>query len=413
MKKLAFLTLIFAIILAGCGTSTSKKEKELNDDYDKNDYLKLVSSNNDLGFQMIHLLAKGDNENVFVSPTSLMMALSMLYNGADGDTKEELAKLLASKDISTEELNKANASLLEMLKKDAEKVEVNIANSLWINDKFEFQDEFVEQTDQYYLAELQEIDILDPKAAKLINDWVSDATKEKITEIVDDQLDPSTVAILINAIYFNGKWEHEFNKDFTEDRVFYLANGEEKEVPFMTLHHKLDYLETDEFQAVKLPYGEGEMSMNIFLPKEDIALNELVPEFTAKNWKVWENEFEEKEGSVYLPKFSLEYETILNDLLIELGVETAFTDQANLEKLVKEAEDLYVSQVKQKTYIDVDEEGTEAAAVTSIEVKEMSAPVDEDEPFNMEVNRPFLFTITDNETNTNLFVGAIQFPEQK
>src|SRR5699024_2289872 len=119
-----------------------------------------------------------------------------------------------------EELNKANASLLNMLEKDAEKVEVNIANSLWINDEFEFQDDFVEQTDQYYLAELQEIDILDPNAAKLINNWVSDATKEKITEIVDDPLDPSTVAILINAIYFNGKWEHEFNKDFTEDRVF-------------------------------------------------------------------------------------------------------------------------------------------------------------------------------------------------
>jgi len=233
---------------------------------------------------------------------------------------------------------------------------------------------------------------------------------DKIEEIVDSPLDANLVAVLINAIYFKGSWTQEFDKNETTNRPFQVPGGSIKDVPLMTTKAEFDYLENEAFQAIRLPYGDGEMSMKVFLPKENSSLEEFSATLTNENWTAWQNEFEAEEGTIYLPKFQLEFEASLNEALKSLGLNSAFDGNANFSKMINEDDQLSITNVKQKTYIDVSEEGTEAAAVTGIEMGITSAPINE--PFVMEVNRPFFFTITDDETDTILFMGSIFNPEQ-
>lgn len=180
----------------------------------------------------------------------------------------------------------------------------------------------------------------------------------------------------------------------------------------MSLKENLAYLENEEFQAVSLPYGEDEsMSMNVFLPKENTSLADFQSQLTNKNWNVWKSEFQKKEGTILLPTFQLEYEAVLNDTLNQLGMADAFNEEkANFSKMIETDDPLWISQIKQKTFIDVNEKGTEAAAATSVEMETTSAPVNE--PFHMEVNRPFFIAITDDETGTILFMGLIANPQE-
>lgn len=415
MKKLLFIVagmMSFLLIITGCGTKTEKSGPIISSDveFGENDYEKITQANNELGFKLIHEVEADENDNLFISPTSLLMALSMVYNGADGETKEEIAQVLQVEGIDVDELNRANASFITKLDKNADKVLLKTANSIWLNENYHFQDNFAKNNKDFFNAEINEIDILDVDSAKQINDWVKAATNDKIEEIVEAPLNPHLVTLLINAIYFKGDWKYEFDKKLTENDAFLLADGTTKEVPLMTLQEDLLYMENEQFQAVKLPYGEGEMGMTIFLPKDDSNLEAFAQSLSNENWKTWASEFSATEGTIVLPKFQLEYEVLLKESLKSLGMTTAFNEQANLSKMIKEDDSLWISEVKQKTFIEVDEEGTEAAAVTSVEVKVTSAPADG--PFRMIVNRPFFFTITDDETGAVLFLGSIENPQQ-
>ena len=376
--------------------------------FGQDDYKKINSANNELGFKLLAEVEEDENNNVFISPTSLLMALSMVYNGADGVTKEEIASALQAEGIDVNELNKANASLMTMLHKDSKQIQLNVANSIWLNENFHFQDSFAQNNKDYFNAKIQEIDITSSKSPRLINDWVKNSTNGKIKDIVEDPLQPETVAILINAIYFNGDWKYPFEKANTVKRPFYLSDGTTKDVSLMTLRKRLAYMENENFQAVTLPYGNGEMSMKIFLPKEGISLDEFQKTLTNENWTAWNADFDANEGTILMPKFHLEYDVELNNSLKKLGMNSAFNDDANFSKMIIEPEPIWISKVKQKTFINVDEKGTEAAAVTSITTESGSAPIDD--PFYMEVNRPFFFTITESETNTILFMGSISNP---
>ncbi|RNF41212.1 hypothetical protein EEX84_02370 [Planococcus salinus] len=247
---------------------------------------------------------------------------------------------------------------------------------------------------------------MDPASADLINAWVSDATNGKIEEMASKPLPGSLVTMLLNAIYFNGSWQFPFSEELTEEQPFYLSDGSTADVPLMTLRSELSYLETKNFQAVSLPYGEGEMNMHVFLPAEDSSLDKFKASMSEEKWAAWLTEFKAKEGTVMLPKFELEYEVNLNNTLQRLGMETAFSS-VDLSNMFEESSGLFISEVKQKSYIDVNEKGTEAAAATSIMVEE-SGPAEP--PFEMNVNRPFFFAITDEETGVILFMGSIENP---
>ena len=414
-QRVALFLMVFVLLfVTGCGTGAGKNSEvlEISNDvkFGEKDYEQVVSAINELGFKLVAGVEADENNNMFISPMSLFMALSMVYNGADGVTKEEIAKTLQVEGIEVNELNKANASMMSMLDKETDQIQLDAANSIWLNEAYHFQKDFAEHNKVYFNAEIEEIDITNSKSPKRINDWVKNSTNNKIKEIVDSPLDPNLVAILINAIYFKGNWAYEFDEKETVTRSFKLEDGATKDVPLMVLNEKLAYMENEDFQAVTLPYGDGEMSMKVFLPRENVSLDEFKKTVTNENWTLWNTEFNFKNGMIMLPKFQLEYEVLLNEMLKELGMNSAFGEDANFTKMIKEEDPVWISGVKQKTFIDVNEEGTEAAAVTSITMETTSMVIDE--PFQMEVNRPFFLTITDDETDTILFMGSIANPQE-
>jgi len=414
MKKLAVLFSlgIFFAVAAGCGMNTEgdSPSREVTDEvnFDIEDYKKIIPANNELGFNLLPEVEADHNGNTFISPASLFMALSMIYNGADDVTKEEIAKTLNTEGISIKALNKANASLMAALKKETEDTQLHIANAIWLNEDFHFQKDFAQHTKDYFHAETEEIDISDDKSPVKINDWVSETTNGKIEEIVDAPLNSDLIAILINAIYFKGDWKNEFDKNETEDQPFHLEDGTTKDVALMKLTEDLAYLDNGEFQAISLPYGKGDMSMKVFLPKEDSSLNDFKETLTKQNWEVWNSEFRTQKGTILLPKFQIEYEASLNETLQHLGMKSAFDKDADFSQMIQEDDPMWISQIKQKTFIDVNEEGTEASASTSVEMETTSASIDE--PFHMEVNRPFFIAIVDEETEAIMFIGVINNP---
>lgn len=415
LKKLLIIMMMLSLLLVSCGTtSTSSDSLKISSDveFGKEDYLNIVSSNNELGFQLLAEAPRDKEGNIFISPTSLFMALAMVYNGADGETKEEISKVLNANGLNAEDINKANASLMTILSENAEQIQLSIANSIWLNESYHFQEEFASTSRDYFNAEIKEIIIEDAQSPKVINDWVNKATNGKIGEIVGEELNPEFVTMLINAIYFYGGWTYPFEASLTKAHEFTLEGGSTKDVPLMELHEHLFYMENNLFQAVSLPYGQNEnIRMEVFLPNESISLGEFEKMLTYENWQEWRGSFAETEGTILLPKFKLEYEVELKETLESLGMSSAFNKNANFSNMIQEAQEIAISSVKQKTFIDVNEEGTEAAAVTSVEM-ETAAMQPMYDPFHMEVNRPFYIFIVDEKTDVILFMGSITNPQE-
>lgn len=408
MRKIVVILLLTLFLLIGC-SDINEQEKSNDVSVADNDYEVLISPNNHLSFKLLEYGEPNEEDNIFISPTSLFIALSMVYNGAEGKAEEELAQALQIDRMDKADLNKANASLIAKLTEQSDQIELLLANSIWLNDIFHFQEQFENDNENYFDAEISEIDVIDPETVNMINNWVSEHTNEKIDEIVQPPLNKDLVTILINALYFKGDWKYEFDEKLTENHSFTNSNGESKDVPLMTLEEDLPYIENDVFQAVSLPYYDDKMTMDIYLPQENVTLVELKDEIISGRWENWDRQFEEQEGTVLLPKFELEYETSLNKTLQELGMDTVFTEDAEFPHMIIEDEPVWISKVRQKTYIDVHEKGTEAAAVTSVEVETMSA-IEDEQPFYMKIDRPFFFIIKDNETNMILFTGLIENP---
>lgn len=412
MKKILILLFSISLMLVGCGTtSTPNHSLKIQDhvEFGEMDYEKLVSSNNALGFDLLSKAAKNEGGNIFISPTSLLMALSMVYNGADGVTKQEMEKVLHAEGLSPDDLNRANASFMTLLDQNSDKIQLNIANSIWLNNEYRFQEEFAKTNKDYFNAEIKEIDIQNSQSPKMINDWVKSKTNGTIDKIVGDELNPGLVTMLINAIYFKGSWTYPFEPSLTKEKDFTLVDGSTVKIPLMELHEELLYTKNNKFQAVSLPYGKENMSMKVFLPNENVSLKEFEELLSLEQWQELQSSFYKLEGTILLPKFSLEYEVELKETLEDLGMTSAFKN-ANFSKMVEENSNLAITSVKQKTFIDVNEEGTEAAAVTSVVMGETAMePIDK--PFYMEVNRPFFIAIVDETSGAILFMGSISNPQ--
>src|SRR5690625_5228731 len=275
-----YFFMMVIVLLISCESGIKEED---NTTPNEQDYIKMMEPNNRLGFALLENVDPDENQNIFISATSALMAVLMAYNGAEGETKEEIAEALAIDQLSMEETNIATAALLNKLNDNLDMIELSIANSLWLNDKLQFTNAFIQKTDDYFQAELFEIDIDDDASVEEINDWVSDATNGKIEDIIEGPIHPDVVAFLINALYFNGTWMYEFDEASTADFSFQTTDGE-KSVAFMTMEEEFDYFETDTLQAVKIPYGDGKMSMNVFLPQAGVSLNEVIEELTIEKW---------------------------------------------------------------------------------------------------------------------------------
>jgi serine protease inhibitor len=369
---------------------------------------RLVEANNGFGFNLFHKLReKDEQENIFISPASVAAALAMTYNGAGGETRLAMSEALLLQGMSLEEINKAFADLKTILQNPDPKVQLAVANSLWARAGMAFNEDFLKRNRDYFGAKTTELDFNLPGAADEINGWVKEQTRGKIEKIVEPPIDPMTVLFLINAIYFKGDWSKPFDAKQTREIPFTLTGGTVKQHPVMFIEGDYRTLKTEQFQAVSLPYGKtGRVSMYIFLPNEDSSLAEFYGELNRENWNSWISAFTERNAEIGLPRFKFEYEASLNEALKALGMGEAFDAGAADFSGMRPAADLYISDVRHKTFVEVNEEGTEAAAVTSVEMTLTSMP----EMFTLVADRPFFFAIVDNQTGTILFMGSVLDP---
>ncbi|MDZ7292633.1 MAG: serpin family protein, partial [candidate division KSB1 bacterium] len=347
------------------------------------------------------------DKNVFISPLSVAMALGMTYNGANGSTEAAMRATLEFGDLSSQEINASYKSLIELLSQIDPKVQFLLANSIWYRQEYTFEPEFINLNRTYFNAMVRGLNFNDPSAAKTINQWVEQNTKGKIKEIVDNPIDPATVMFLINAIYFKGIWTYQFDPQQTRDDWFTLLNGAQKSCKMMNLKADLKYFGNDRFQAVDLPYGDAGFSMMILLPGPQTNIDSLIAQFDQENWQRWMRSFSKQTVNLSLPKFTLEYDLTLNEVLKALGMGIAFSAQADFTRMRK-IRDLFISKVKHKTFVEVNEEGTEAAAVTSVEMALTSTGGSRE--IWMRVERPFVFVIHENHSQTILFMGKIVEP---
>ena len=371
---------------------------------------RLVSANTTFGFKLFAEVARQDGgKNIFISPASVGLALAMTYNGAVGETKQAMQRALEIQGMNHLELNSAYSQLKAALESADPKVQLSIANSLWAKKGLTFNPDFIERNKQFYSADVSELDFGDPGAPTTINSWVSDKTKGKIEKIID-RIDEQAILFLINAIYFKGAWTDEFDKAKTKDDQFTTLAGKQKRHPMMHRSGKYKYFESNGFQAISLPYGGRRVSMYIFLPAKTSSLTEFQKTLNAENWNSWMDEFAESSGEIALPRFKIEYEIGLNDALKALGMGIAFDPgRADFSGIIKNSERVFISRVKHKTFAEVNEEGTEAAAATSVEMSTTSV-MQPRKPFRMIVDRPFFCAIRDNRTGSLLFMGSIADP---
>ncbi|MBE9223214.1 serpin family protein [Cyanobacterium stanieri LEGE 03274] len=363
---------------------------------------RIVNANRDFAFKLFSAVRMEDeDENIFISAPSVSIALNLLNNGANAETREEIRRVLELENIILPEINRQYKTLQDLLQNNQEST-LSINNSLWIREGFPIKPNFLSQNREYYQSEVSALDFDSPDAVDIINKWVSDATEEKITTIVDS-ISPEDVLFLINAIYFKGEWQQAFNPELTQEMNFTQSNGEVIQHPLMSREGSFAYLENDDVEMIRLPYGESEkLAMYVVLPQEDSSLDGVMENLNGEIWQEWTANLRRQDGTIRLPRFSIEYDISLNNVLQKLGINKAFTNQADFSNLTDEP--ILIDQVKHKTFIDVNEEGTEAAAVTSIGIRVTSLPLDN---FEMVVNRPFFYAIQDEETGTILFMGNV------
>ncbi|AKD02451.1 serpin family protein [Pontibacter korlensis] len=367
---------------------------------------KIVSSSNDFAFRSFALLSEDEGaENMFVSPLSISMALTMTYNGADGATKEAMRQTLGFEPASDEEINRSFKSLAELLKGIDRKVIFTSANSLWYRNDLQLQAPFLNANQTYFDATVQGLDFSSPAAKDQINNWVKDKTDGKIENIVKE-VTPRHVLFLINAIYFKGTWTYPFDKKLTQPGQFFLEDGSTLTHDFMTMREgKYLYYQDQTKEVLDLPYGNQQYSMTLVVPKEEQTVQDMVQELSKANLTTWLMAADSTKLELHMPKFKLEYEKELNDLLEQMGMSIAFTGEADLSRMVEGRSNLAISEVSHKTFVEVNEEGTEAAAVTSVGIIETSLPP------SIRINRPFVFMIREKSSNAILFIGKLMKPE--
>jgi serpin B len=407
MKKFLLVLPVILLVVAGCSISGISQQigpQTLVAQNPKD----LSQAHNAFGFNMVKLLANQDSgKNIFISPTSLSLALSMVYNGASGETKNVMMKSLQLQNLSINMVNQQSRSLIASLQNSDPDIQLSIANSVWTKQEISFQTDFLQTVKDYFNAQIQSIDFNNPNSVNTINSWVNTNTNGKIPTIISS-IPPDMIMYLINAVYFKGTWTKAFDKNLTKEKQFTPTASSPETIPLMKQTGNFLYLETKDFQSVSLPYGKNQgLSMYVFLPKN---LPDFISSLKMDDWNSWMGKYEDTQGTILLPRFKVEYGKELKDVLIQLGMGSAFGNSADFS-LMSPEKGIKISQVRHKTYIDVNEEGTEAAAVTAVVAMDTfgldSSP---SKSFYMEVNKPFFIAIRDNKTQELLFMGAIQRP---
>jgi serine protease inhibitor len=372
----------------------------------------VINSANKFAFDLFTPIladAKGD-ENIMISPFSISGALSMTLNGADGETLEAMKKGLGLEGKSLEQINDTYLKLMTDMVPIDERVVLEIANSVWVEKRLNVKQKFIADVQNWFKAEARGIDVTDPDAVKIVNDWIAEKTHDKITDMLD-YLDPDLAMLLINAVYFNGKWRNQFNKADTKEESFYVTPSIPKVVSMMHQEENLKAAKDNNLTIADIPYGQGNYSMLVVLPDGDITTTDVTEALTQTKWDEWMDLLKDNTHKVELsmPKFKYKYKRLLNDDLIGLGMGIAFSDRADFSNI--SSQPLQISRVIHQSFIETNEEGTEAAAATIVEIRYGSAgPGSEPTIWKINIDRPFLYFIHETSTGTILFMGRVSDP---
>jgi len=369
---------------------------------------KVAVANVGFGFKLLREVVKGEQgRNVFISPYGASSVLQMACTGAAGQTKVEMERVLGTAGLATDVVNGANRDFDRMLNGKGTNIILSVANAIWCQKGAQVKPAFATSCQQCFAAKVDELDFSDPRSLDIINTWASEKTHGKISSIADGMINSLTELFLADAVYFKGRWDEPFDAKSTRSRAFHLRGGNQKQVPMMEQTRKFDYRRGSGYEAVRLEYQGWSLGMYVFLPDAGSSPEKLVSIMTGDTWqRVTEPGFSRREGTVVLPKFKMEYGVELKGPLMGLGMRTAF-GKADFTGISDHG--LFVSAVRQRTFIEVNEEGTEAVAVTGMTIAsgiDMNPP----KPFRMVVDRPFLFLIEDKESKAILFMGVVFDP---
>lgn len=414
------ILLLTCVILLHCSSSTEPVDKEptrLPSQLTANE-LQLVASTDKFGFELFRQVnaATPTDENIFISPLSAAYALAMAYNGAAKETRTGIATTLAFGDLTQQQVNESFAGLTFVLTGVDPSVTINIANAIWNSPSYSLVPEFVTNCQNYFDATVSPLDFTEPSAADTINNWAAKNTNDRIKKVVDPPLDPSIVCMLANAVYFKAGWTFPFDTSDTRTDSFYTGGGDVVSADYMFLDAD-DFISQDyefdpdftvlvkrnEFMAFSMPYGDRWFRMTIFLPAPSISVDSFIAGFTAEKWGIWRDEFNAGRFKANFPKFKFSYDTGLDQMLKAMGMEKAFQPgTADFSNMIQGG-GIWIDTVIHSTFVQVDEKGTEAAAVTII-VMPTSLP-----PY-INCNRPFAFMIWEKESGAVLFMGKVAQP---
>lgn len=425
LRVLLLLCCISGLIITSCSAKGDPNQMKINSNQELSESerkaaLKEIESEriqamNTMGLHILQQMGakgKADGNNLLISPYSITAAIGMAYNGSVGETRREMAEVMGWSGLEMEQVNAFQAALQQLLTHPGKGIEVGIANSMWVKDGIPVVEAYQTAVQQTYEAEIRTLNGQPAQAKEEINQWVKQHTEGMIPNLMQEPPAKEALMILVNAIAFDGNWMYEFDPEYTTDEEFKLANGKELSVRMMHQTKQFQYLENEDWQAVRLPYGDGQMHLLVVLPREGRTLDEIQQQLLDDPKRL-------DRGSEYslvelsLPRFRAEYGMNLKETLQQMGMEMAFDPYAaNFTEMISPGPNLqtYIGQVVHRAVMEVSEQGTVAAASTLLGMAAGSAPPTD--PVRMEVNRPFMVAVVDKSTGAWLFAGNVNQPEE-
>lgn len=404
MKNLICFVLVSLLVLS-CDVVNEPKPVDLTNTGKivlRADLQKRVAQDNTFATDLLaNIIKVTDGKNVFISPLSVSIALGMARNGANGTTRSEMESALKMSGLTSDQINEYYKIMLDSLPAADEKTKLNIANSIWCREGFPVKKAFLDINKEYFNAEVRNLDFSKSWAADTINNWCARKTNDLIKKVVSPPIPETTMAYIINAIYFKGTWTKQFDKKATFSGYFKSESGQENEVNMMSKLDTIAYYKDAYAQYVEIPYGNQTFSMTVILPEEGKNTSDVIDYLNADKIDELSNKMVIRAVKLYLPRFKVENNFSLATVLQNMGMKQAFLVKADFKGIVDG--DLFINDVKHITYVSVTEDGTEAAAVTSIIFGTTSIP---DYPI-VNVNKPFLFLIREKGTGVVLFAAKI------
>jgi serine protease inhibitor len=396
--RLTLIALLLTILVCAHGASQS-------------DPAQLASANTGFAFALLKEITREQpTRNVFISPYGVSSVLQMVCNGAGGKTRQELQQVLGTSGLSLAAMNQASLNLSQAIQTGSSNVILNAANALWYRKGIPVKPEFIACNERFYQAQVEGLDFDNPASAGIMNAWINEMTHGRIPNIVAGPISPIACLYVANAVYFKGGWFVPFEVKNTKERVFHLRGGSQKQTPMMARTADFSYRRGTGYQAVRLPYNHWGLAMYVFLPDVDSSPEKLLAIMNGGNWqRITLPGFSERTGTLVLPRFKLEYGVDLKKPLRALGLRHAF-EAADFSGI--SSDPLFISEALQKTFVEVNEEGTEAAAAT-LAVVTKGEPMQPPKAFEMIVDRPFLLVIhrSDGEgSGSILFMGVVFDP---